>query len=192
MTRNSPPDVGQKIKALRAERKLTLDGLAKASGVSKSMLSQIERGLTNPTLATLWSLTQSLGIDISSLLSEADVNKGEEGPIVAVTKSYQTPEIQSADGKCTLRILGPIDMVSKTEWYDMRLMGGGILESEGHGDGTMEHLTVLEGALSVRTGHDEQILEAGDTARYEADIPHYIENKGAAEARALMVVITPQ
>lgn len=70
MARGSLPDVGQKIKALRTERKLTLDGLAKASGVSKSMLSQIERGLTNPTLATIWSLTQSLGIDISSLLAK--------------------------------------------------------------------------------------------------------------------------
>ncbi|TNE61910.1 MAG: XRE family transcriptional regulator [Alphaproteobacteria bacterium] len=189
MTRNSPPDVGQKIKALRSERKLTLDQLAKASGVSKSMLSQIERGLTNPTLGTLWSLTQSLGIEIASLLNEAP-QAGPDERTVAVTKSYQTPEIQSADGKCTLRILGPIDMVSKTEWYDMRLEGGGILESEGHGDGTMEHLTVLSGTLGVRNGNNEQILEAGDTARYEADIPHFIENKGKSEARALMVVVS--
>ncbi|WP_417451796.1 helix-turn-helix domain-containing protein [Kordiimonas sp.] len=190
MARNSPPDVGQKIKALRAERKLTLDGLAKASGVSKSMLSQIERGLTNPTLATIWSLTQSLGIDISTLLGEPD-DSAANAPAFDIVKSYQTPEIQSADGKCTLRILGPIDLVSRTEWYDMRLEGGGQLNSDGHGSGTVEHLTVLEGILWVKNGDSRKQLEAGDTARYEADVPHVIENRSDAPARALMMVITP-
>lgn len=190
MARNSPPDVGQKIKALRTEHKLTLDGLAKKSGVSKSMLSQIERGLTNPTLATLWSLTQSLGIDIASLLGSAS-ETAEEAPALDVVKSYQTPEIQSADGKCVLRILGPIDLVSHTEWYDMRLEVGGKLSSDGHGEGTVEHLTVLEGALWVENGGEEKMIEAGDTARYAADIPHVIENRGTTGARALMMVITP-
>lgn len=190
MTRNSPPDVGQKIKALRTAEKLTLDGLAKMSGVSKSMLSQIERGLTNPTLGTLWSLTQSLGIDLASLLNEPEVDAADSAEIELI-KSHQTPEIQSADGLCSLRILGPIDLVSETEWYDMRLEAGGCLESEGHADGTVEHLTVIDGALEVRTGTKSQRLEAGDTARYQADIPHVIENKGGATARALMLVLAP-
>ncbi|MFC4347323.1 helix-turn-helix domain-containing protein [Kordiimonas lipolytica] len=190
MTRNSPPDVGQKIKALRTAEKLTLDGLARMSGVSKSMLSQIERGLTNPTLGTLWSLTQSLGIDIASLLDDG-AGETPGGPEIKLTKAYETPEIQSADGRCTLRILGPIDLVSKTEWYDMRLEAGGILESEGHASGTMEHLTVLDGALSVRVGTSVQEIEAGDSARYQADVPHFIENKGQNPARALMLVLAP-
>jgi len=190
MARNAPPDIGQKIKALRSERKLTLDQLAKTSGVSKSMLSQIERGLTNPTLATVWSLTQSLGIEIADLLSNAQSTSTDE-LFFNVTKNHQTPEIQSADGKCNLRILGPIDKVSETEWYDLVLEAGGILESDGHGKGTTEHLTVLEGELSVRNTQTEQVVLTGDTARYQADVPHYIENKGEFSARALMVVLTP-
>lgn len=190
MTRNSPPDVGQKIKALRTQEKLTLDGLAKMSGVSKSMLSQIERGLTNPTLGTLWSLTQSLGIDIASLLDDSE-SAGDTAPEITVTKAYETPEIQSADGLCALRILGPIDLVSKTEWYDMRLEASGCLDSEGHASGTTEHLTVLEGVLNVRIGGKVQTIEAGDTARYQADVPHTIENKGQNQARALMLVLAP-
>lgn len=190
MTRNSPPDVGRRIKALRAQENLTLDGLAKMSGVSKSMLSQIERGLTNPTLGTLWSLTQSLGIDIASLLDDPDADT-DSGAHIEIVKTHQTPEIQSADGKCALRILGPVDLVSETEWYDMRLEAGGILESEGHASGTKEHLTVLEGALSVRVGGKEQTIEVGDTARYDADVPHDIENKGQTPARALMLVLAP-
>lgn len=190
MTRNAPPDIGQKIKALRGERKLTLDQLAKSSGVSKSMLSQIERGLTNPTLATVWSLTQSLQIEIAELLSDA-TSSNDRDLYFAVTKNHQTPEIQSADGKCNLRILGPIDKVSEIEWYDMQLEPGGVLESDGHGPGTVEHLTVLEGQLSVRNAQTEQDITVGDTARYQADVPHFIENKGESSARALMVVLTP-
>jgi XRE family transcriptional regulator, regulator of sulfur utilization len=190
MTRNAPPDIGLKIKAHRSEHKLTLDQLAKASGVSKSMLSQIERGLTNPTLATVWSLTQSLGIDIADLLSHAQ-KSDQNTYFLEVIKDHQTPAIQSADGKCNLRILGPIDKVSQTEWYDLILEPGGLLESEGHGKGTTEHVTILEGTLSVRNAQKEQTISAGDTARYQADIPHFLKNNGKTPVRALMVVLTP-
>ncbi|PCI60973.1 MAG: DNA-binding protein [Kordiimonadales bacterium] len=190
MTRNAPPDIGVKIKKLRSELKLTLDQLAKASGVSKSMLSQIERGMTNPTVATLWSLTQSLNIDIADLLSGGS-EQATTDIILNVTKAHQTPEIRSADGKCDLRILGPIDKVAEVEWYDLALEPGGLLESEGHTQGTMEHLTVLEGELSVRNERGTQIISVGDTARYQADIPHYIENTGLSSARALMIVLSP-
>lgn len=188
--KNSPPDVGRKIKMLRTEKKLTLEQLASMSSVSKSMLSQIERGRTNPTLAILWTLTKSLEIEISDLLNTDQETSGEARKIELV-KNHQTPEIQSADGRCTLKILGPIDLVTKTEWYDMVMEGGGLLESEGHAEGTIEHLTLLDGQLSIRNDIEEISLSAGDTARYGADIPHYIENKGRASARALMVVIYP-
>ncbi|WP_321395379.1 XRE family transcriptional regulator [Emcibacter sp.] len=189
MSRHSPPDVGRRIKELRSARKMTLEQLAKASGVSKSMLSQIERGRTNPTVATLWSLTAPLDIALSDLLD----NRGEDSKTrheILLLKSHQCPEIQSADGKCSLRILGPIDLVSQMEWYEMRLEPGGILESEPHSAGTREHITVLEGSLRISNGLHHQDLETGDTARYEADIPHAIENIGKTKSRAMLVVIS--
>lgn len=190
ISRNSPPDVGHKIKIMRAEKKLTLEQLASLSGVSKSMLSQIERGRTNPTLAILWSLTQSLGIDIADLLNHNNDDHKTAHHIDHI-KAHQTPEIQSADGKCTLKILGPIDLVTKIEWYDLMMASEGLLESDGHAEGTVEHLTLIEGELSVRSGNKEIILKSGDTARYKADIPHYIENKRKKPARAIMMVLTP-
>jgi len=188
--RHAPPDVGRKIKLRRAEKKLTLEQLANMSGVSKSMLSQIERGRTNPTLAILWALTKSLEIDISDLLKK-DEDNAEHISKIDHVKPHQAPEIKSADGKCALKILGPIDLVAQTEWYDMVMAEGGLLESEGHAEGTREHLTVLEGSLSVRNGKEVIDLSKGDTARYNADVPHYIENKGKKPARALMVVLAP-
>src|SRR5215510_4211100 len=66
-----PPPIGGKLHLIRKARNLTLSQVEELSGVSKSMLSQIERGKVNPTFATLWHLTQSLGIDIGELLEKA-------------------------------------------------------------------------------------------------------------------------
>lgn len=191
MPQTAPPDIGQKIKQLRSAKKLTLDQLAGKSGVSKSMLSQIERNKTNPTVATLWSLTQALSIDIGEILGGKGQLK-ETASNISFIKSHQTPEIQSADGKCTLRILGPLNMVSHIEWYDVNLEQDGLLASEPHVDGTTEHLTVLKGEISVSSGAEKQILTSGDTARYSGDVAHSIKNIGSSNAHAILVVYSPQ
>jgi transcriptional regulator with XRE-family HTH domain len=189
MAKNSPPEIGLKIKNLRLEHKLTLEQLAKSSGVSKSMLSQIERGKTNPTLATIWSLTQSLNIEIAQLLENPSTDTKDPHKLEMV-KAHKIPEIQSADGKCVLRILSPTSLVSQIEWYDMTLQSGGMLDSESHGDGTGEHLTVTEGELTISLGSKKLTLSAGDTARYDTNAPHIIKNTGRSLARAFLVVIT--
>ncbi len=146
--------------------------------------------MTNPTLAILWGLTQSLGITVAELLAETDTGDGKDKDVyLDLVQSHHIPEIRSADGKCTLRILGPVNKVADTEWYDMNLDAGGVLESEGHGKGTIEHLSVLDGKLNISIGEKTQIAKAGDTIRYQADIPHTIENKGKYGARALMMVL---
>lgn len=190
MSQPAPPDIATTIKELRSARSLTLDQLAATSGISKSMLSQIERNKTNPTVGTLWSLTQALGIDIADLLGNSSKVKAPESHI-STMKAHQTPEIQSADGKCTLRILGPHNLVSRMEWYEVNLHKGGILDSDPHTANTVEHITVLDGAVTISTGDDTDILQKGDTARYPADVHHYIKNHTNADARALLIVYTP-
>jgi len=190
MSKQNLPDIGKTIKSLRAAKNLTLDQLAASSGVSKSMLSQIERNKTNPTVATLWSLTQALNIDIGDLLGAAP-KEVEKGGDITITKSHQTPEISSADGLCTLRILGPLNLVSKIEWYELNMEKGATLDSEPHAKGTHEHLTVLRGSVIISTGDEEKMLEAGDTARYSADSHHYIKNNEDWPAQAILIVHTP-
>lgn len=63
-----PPELGPLLREKRQFHGLTLEELAKASGVSRSMLSPVERGEANPTFATLWSLTQALGLSIDDLV----------------------------------------------------------------------------------------------------------------------------
>lgn len=181
---STPPNVGQYVRSQRRSRGLTLEELANRSGVSKSMLSQIERDQTNPTLATVWRLCDSLGVSVESFLGQ-----DERVEAIEVLTAHATPSIRSADGGCELRILGPLNLGGQMEWYDMRAQCDAELVSQPHDAGTVEHLTVLDGALVVESGGERRTLEVGETARYRADRPHAIRNEGDRPARALLVVI---
>jgi len=185
---NSPPAIGPILRSLRKNRKLTLEELAQRSNVSKSMLSQIERGLTNPTIATLWNLTQALGTTIAELIGQNDLEQVSATPIEFV-RSHYTPTIKSHDGKCLLRILSPVASAGSLEWYELIMEPGACLDSEPHSAHCYEHLTVLAGRIAIASGQSKQLLEIGDTARYRADRSHSIQNIDQKEARALLVVI---
>ena len=179
-----PPRIGVALHKIRQEHKLSLDQVARSSGVSKSMLSQIERDLTNPTIATLWRLTNALGVNIEDLLRGKDRAQGiEHIPANAV------PHTSSSDNKCRVRILGPLELAGRVEWYEMSFDPHGALISDPHEPGTMEHLTVIDGKLSVESGSRRQLVAKGETVRYRADQHHAIRNLTAKAARALLVVI---
>ncbi|MES2054858.1 MAG: XRE family transcriptional regulator [Pseudomonadota bacterium] len=180
------PQIGPAVQQHRKKAGMTLDVLSHASGVSRSMLSQIERGQTNPTVATVWALAQALKIDVSELIGGA---RPERRPHIEVASPSFTPEIRTEDGSCVLRILSPADRADSLEWYEIRFAAGGKLTSAAHAHGTREHLTVLDGELHVTLDGAEQIVGHGATARYPADIPHEIINLGTDPARALLVVI---
>ncbi|WP_244492519.1 helix-turn-helix domain-containing protein [Aureimonas sp. AU22] len=185
MSRIDPPAIGPRIRSLRKARKLTLESLAQQSGVSRSMLSEIERGEANPTYGTLWSLTRALGVDLARLL---DGGAREDEEPIHLQSSHMTPTIRSADGSCTLQILSPPMSASRLEWYLLQFQPNGSLASDAHIAGTMEHLHCRTGRLVVRSGEREMLLETGDTARYAADVPHLIRNPDDAPAEAFLVM----
>ncbi|MGG4605674.1 helix-turn-helix domain-containing protein [Paenalcaligenes sp. Me131] len=185
---HDPPPVGQAIQAIRSQQKLSLDALSKRSGVSKSMLSQIERNLTNPTIAVLWKLAQALDISVGDILGLGMEAVSAAEPSITLQPAHATPVIKNKDGTCELRILGPIDLAGTTEWYALTVEPGGVLASDPHETGTREHLTVLSGHWKVQSGNSEQQLQTGDTARYPADQPHTISNVGDTTATAWLVV----
>lgn len=174
------------VREARKASGLTLEQLAEKSGVSKSMLSQIERGTVSPTFTVLWNLTQSLGIDLAVLDQSAN-----ERNIIEHTHAYSTPSKGSVDGKCTLRMLTPNRTVLPIEWYQLTIAPGGVLTSEAHAAGTYEHLTCIRGRLQLQSGDLKAIAETGDTVRYRADLPHSIRNMGEDEAEGFLVVALP-
>jgi len=185
-SKKEPPAVGQRLHTLRKARKLSLDELSKMAGVSKSMLSQIERNEANPTVAVLWRLTNALGVALAEFLA---VEQHEIAPpIVSVISPHATPEIKSPDGKCVLRILGPVEMVGHIEWYELQMEPGGVLASEPHQMNSKEHLSVLAGQVALDVAGTRKTLSQGETARYPVDVRHTITNEGKEPVSALLVV----
>ncbi|AXA90765.1 helix-turn-helix domain-containing protein [Massilia sp. YMA4] len=185
LVNNAPPEVGAALQRLRLARGLTLEDLSRIAGVSKSMLSQIEREKANPTIAITWRLANALGVPIGELLSD-------EQPAVdtiRVLEAHETPTLPGHHAGYVLRILGPMELAGRHEWYELTLAPGGELVSQPHDPGTTEHLTVLHGSMELEVGTQKKKVKLGGTARYPADLPHAIRNPGKAEAKALLVVI---
>jgi transcriptional regulator with XRE-family HTH domain len=176
--------LGKTIQRLRKAYKLSLSELAEQSGVAKSIISQIERNETNPTLATIWRLSQALDVSIERVLAAH-----EDDPFVERVTRADTPSLSSEDGKVRLAITGWIRTVEWLQWYELTAEPGGELDSEGHQRGSIECLTVLSGALEVEVGGRIERVEAGGTVRYRCDRRHTIRNRGSATARATMVCI---
>ncbi len=181
-----PPRVGDRLAHLRQTKGLSLDELSRQAGVSKSMLSQIERAQANPTVAVVWRLANALGVDIGSLLGD---QPRLAVPAISIVHAHGTPSLRSPDGLCDLHILGPIELAGNFEWYTLSIQAGGVLESEAHEHGTREHLTVMTGSLEVSTGGEQQRIKQGETARYAVDRKHAIRNPTKSTATALLVVM---
>lgn len=167
------------LREARKARGLSLDAVAKLSGVSRSMVSQIERGESSPTVATLWNLTQALQVDFAGLL------EGRPAPGIDVTRAAAAPVIARSPG-IRIRILSPAEAVGEHEVYDLAFAAGAAMISDPHSVGCREHLTVIDGEMTVVSGDEEEHLGPGDTARYAADRPHAIRANGAA--RAILIV----
>jgi mannose-6-phosphate isomerase-like protein (cupin superfamily) len=109
-------------------------------------------------------------------------------PAVNVIPAHSIPVIKSPDGKCELKILGPVDLAARFEWYELSIQPGGMLASEPHEMGAKEHLSVLSGAVNVQSGDSEKKVRHGESARYPVDVQHAISNPGKSVATALLVV----
>lgn len=179
----TPPQIGAAVRALRLRARLSLDRLAGESGISKSVLSQIENDQTNPTIATLWRLCRALGVDLE------DVLRSEKTPAgIRLVPAHSTPTLFTQDRQCAISVLSPVDLSGNVEWYAMRFEPGAALVSQPHDLGAWEHLTVIEGAVEVASGPHTQQVQAGETARYRADLAHAIRNPSPGPAQVFVVV----
>ncbi|MDB5650837.1 MAG: Transcriptional regulator, family [Hyphomicrobiales bacterium] len=176
--------LGKTVQRLRKAYNLSLSELSEQSGVAKSIISQIERNETNPTLATIWRLAQALDVSIERVLQAA-----EDEPFLEKSSRGETPILLSDDGKCRLAIIGWIKTVEWLQWYDFQADAGGVLESDPHQRGSVESLSVISGELEVEVSGVIERAKAGDTLRYRCDRPHVIRNTTKKPAHATMVCI---
>lgn len=177
--------LGETIARLRKADQLSLGELSEMSGVAKSMISQIEKNESNPTVATLSRLSQALGTSVEAMFATSP----SESALVQHAVVQDIPIITSDDGLCELRIIGPIETVHFVQVYDFRAEPDGELISSPHPAGSVENLTILAGALEVRVEGERWTASEGETLRYHADKPHSIRNIGESSAHATMVNI---
>jgi transcriptional regulator with XRE-family HTH domain len=174
--------LGKTIQRLRKAYNLSLSELAEQSGVAKSIISQIERNETNPTLATIWRLSQALDISIDRVLASA-----EDEPFIEKSTRADTPVIISEDGKCRLAVIGWVKTIEWLQWYDFHAEPGGVLESDAHQRGSVESLSVLTGEVEVVVAGVTERAGPGETLRYRCDRLHAIRAVGSAPVRATMI-----
>lgn len=184
MSHPQPPAVGNRIRAIRKEHGLTLEELSLKSGVSKSMLSQIETETVNPTIATVWKIASGLGIEFRALLE----GKEEPSGSIHLTRRKNATILDLAGGSVHLVVLSPLEMVDDLEMYLLQMDAGAELISRPHHPGCEEYLTVLQGELEVTSGAHTEHLDAEDYVIYAADVPHSIRTAGTGPARAHLTV----
>ena len=178
----SPPALGANLKLLRQKRGVSLTALAKRAGVSKAMLSQVEQGKTNPTVATVWKISYALGSSFREMF-----NTGTEH-VFEVLRERDAVVVAERKGMYKVRVVSPVHMVEDVEVYVLTFSPGGELKSQPHYSGTMELLTIIKGRFHVHSGKETARLEPGDSVRYAADCPHTIACVGKTAGMLLMVV----
>jgi transcriptional regulator with XRE-family HTH domain len=190
----SPEDVattvGRNVRALRQQRRMTIDALAAAAGVSRGTVIQIETARGNPSIATLVGLAAALRVGVASLVD------GDAEPRVVIRRATEAARLwSSAAGSNAVFRIGtdPPDVV---ELWDWTLQPGDSFDGEAHPMGTREVLSVLSGRLGLRVGTTDQHLNVGDSVLFQAHAPHRYSNDAAADegadpARFVMVVLQP-
>jgi transcriptional regulator with XRE-family HTH domain len=165
--------VGERLRAARRERGLSVGALADAAGVGKGSLSEIENGIRNPTLSTLYSVAGALGVPLASLIADQAgvrvTSPGVEARLLDVTR----------DGRQTVEV------------YRLRIEPGVHYRSVAHGTGVVEHMLMTAGRALVGRLGEETEIGAGSAAQWVSDVPHAYTALGTAPLESVLVIRSP-
>jgi transcriptional regulator with XRE-family HTH domain len=174
--------VAEHLRERRKARGMSLDDLARSSGVSRAALSQVETCKSNPTVGLLWKIAVGLGVPFAELI-------GEKRTGATVLRRNDAQVLRSLDGKLESRPLSPAGSSPLVELYELRLAARSMHASEAHAPGTREILVVLTGSVRLRVADEVYELAAGDSIAFAADRAHSYENPGGADARYHNVIL---
>ena len=178
------PMVGANLRRLRVKRGLSLERLAKASGVSRAMLGQIELGQSTPTINVLWKIARALAVPFSTLITDSEL------PHTTVMPRAGSKVLLSADRSFSTRALFPVNVPRSTEFYELRMAPLGVEHAVAHPPGTTENLVVASGAIHIRVNKELHQLGIGDAILFDADVPHDYMNPSADVETLMFLVMT--
>ncbi|ASI77935.1 DNA-binding protein [Bacillus cereus] len=173
--------LAKNLKTIREKEKLSLEKASQLTGVSKTMIGQIERGESSPTLTTIWKIANGLKVSFTSL-----INNPQSDTKVVLRNDVQV--LSEDNGRYKVYPSFPFQDDRNFEIYTVEIETEGKLNSEGHKEGTEEFITVFEGELTIEINDCQYKLNSGDSIRFKADRPHSYHNFGRTLTRLSMTI----
>ena len=180
-------EIGKRIKALRTEKGITLEQLAKQTGFTKGYLSKVEKSKKAPPVSTLGNIARTFQTTISALLGEESQRtslclvRNGEGPLIARDGTAFGYSYEAVAYKYPNKIMEPFILT-----LPLNPKKKTIYKHEGE-----EILFVLQGTMKFRHGTEEYIVNEGDCVYFDSDIPHFGESFGRKEVKCFMVICYP-
>ena len=162
-------NVAVNLKRIRKSKSMSLDQVSEQTGVSKSMLAQIERGEANPTIGILGKIASGLRIEFHTLLESPPM----DSCLVSIKELVPTKEVV---GKYKVWTCFPYEDNRTVEIYRIDIEPGGEYVSGSHGEHTREYIAVSKGMLTVVIDDEETQITEDDVFRFESDRVHKYEN----------------
>lgn len=181
-TSDLTPVLGANLRRIRTRRRLSLERLSQESGVSRGMLSQIELGLSTPTVTVLCKITTALGVPFSNLITSPPQRS------MSLLRAEDAKVLTSRNGAFASRALFPFDGPRRVEFYELRLAAGAAEHAQAHTPGTVENLVVAAGTVTIERDDGRETLAAGDAIHFRADVPHVYRNDGTVDAVMYLVM----
>ena len=169
-------NIAVNLKRIRTSKGMSLDVVAEQTGVSKSMLAQIERGTANPSIGVLGKIVSGLRLDFNELIQTPPLDS-------YLVRTEETPPIKEVPGQYRVWNCFPIEDNHMVEIYRIDIEPDGSSASGSHGERTREYLAVMEGELTVELKDGEHIVTAADVFRFESDQFHRYINNGDQKVR---------
>lgn len=176
--------VAENMKTYRKANNYSLDKVSELTGVSKTMLGQIERGDSIPTITTMWKIANGLKVSFTSLIKESAND-------VTVTSKNDILELPGNDGKYRVYPYFPFENDKQFEIYMVEIEPGGYLLAEPHHEGTEEYITVFDGQLELTIRGKNYLLEKDHAIRFQADCKHAYHNPGNKLTKINMTINYP-
>lgn len=175
--------LGERVRTMRRGAGLTLDELAERAGVSRAMLSKVERGEKNPTLVVAARISEGLGVTLTQLIETE-----KRGSVVVIPRAGRRV-MRDPETGFERQAISPnpggrgVELV-----YNVVPEGSTSGEFPPHRKGVEEHVVVERGRLRAVLGGEEHVLETGDAVYFEADVPHRFDNAGEGECGYYLVI----
>ena len=164
-------NVSVNLKKIRQSKGMSLDQVAEQTGVSKSMLAQIEKGTANPSLGVLGKITSGLRIEFQTLIDPPR----QDYCLVTPEEMVPTKELE---GQYRVWTCFPFEDSQAVEVYRIDLEPGGTYMSGSHGERTREYISVTEGILTIECHDHTQEIHKEQVYKFETDQPHIYQNHG--------------